>query len=121
MAKAQGKEALAAEKARIAQEKAEAAEAKKLEKVRQQEAKKVEKVRIAAEKKAQKICHILNNEILKNYPDPLHSLQKQANTLLAPPAPACSHCHGHHTFLPTQICPPKSLLRCLLKLSLMTA
>lgn len=56
-ARAMGKEALALEKARIAREKAEADEAKKVERERLKEAKKAEKARIAAEKKAQKqVC-----------------------------------------------------------------
>lgn len=63
VAKAWSKEALAAEKARIAREKVEAAEAKKLEKVCQQEAKKVEKARITAEKKAQKVHDVIWSEI----------------------------------------------------------
>ncbi|KAG9317973.1 hypothetical protein JVU11DRAFT_29 [Chiua virens] len=53
-AKVLGKEALAAEKARIAQEKAEADQAKKVERERVKEAKKKEKVRVAAEKRAQR-------------------------------------------------------------------
>ena len=51
-AKEQGKEALAAVKARIAQDRAASAEAKKVEKLRVAAERQVEKARVAAEKKA---------------------------------------------------------------------
>ena len=51
-AKEQGKEALAAVKAHIAQDRAASAEAKKVEKLRVAAERQVEKARVAAEKKA---------------------------------------------------------------------